>query len=137
MPKNYIAQAALTPKTCDTRDLPGQPGNRIMKTIIKSVMTALTAFVLAVGLMGCATSHPSETKNPTATALACPQCKTVTLGSFPSSGAWRGEPPDMVTKHACEGCKGIVTLVPGSDGFRHECSVCKQSPFSCKVTNTP
>lgn len=92
---------------------------------------------LLLGLVaGCTSTKPSPV-TADAAALVCPECRTVKLGPFPSSSEWRGGPPAMVTKHECGGCRGVVTLASGPEGYRHECSVCKQSPFSCQPTHRP
>lgn len=106
-----------------------------MKPLTKlSILSA--AFSSSLLLIGCATEK-SLTQPPSATALVCPDCKTVLLGPFQTAGAWRGEPPATVAKHECSGCRGVIGIRSDEPGFRHECSVCKQSPFSCQATHSP
>lgn len=108
-----------------------------MRTCVKSALVALAVVGLLAGVTGCTTAKSSEQKVERTAALACPECKSVTLGPFQTSGAWRGEPPATITKHECSGCRGVINLRREGEQFRHECSVCKQVPFSCEATHTP
>lgn len=103
---------------------------------INTFFRGLSALAFAGLLAGCATAKSPSTTAVPKSGVVCPECRTVTLGPFPSSAEWRGGPPATVQRHECPGCRGVVTLSPGPDGYRHECSVCKQSPFSCTV-NSP
>lgn len=90
--------------------------------------------VAFIGLLaGCATGRVPDHTTVTKSGEVCPECRTVTLGPFPST-EWQGGSV-TVQRHECPGCRGVVTLSSGPDGYRHECSICKQSPFSCTVNS--
>lgn len=104
-----------------------------MKKLSKLYLVAPVVLALAVGVTGCATDNARRATAMAKSGVVCPECRTVTLGPFPSSAEWRGGSPATVQRHECPGCRGVVTLSPGPDGYRHECSVCKQTPFSCSI----
>ena len=97
----------------------------------------LSLLLVGALLSGCATAKSSDQKEAPKAALACPECKTVTLGPVPSVGAWRGEPPTTITKHECRGCRDDISLRPDGLQLQHQCSICQQSPFSCEMTHAP
>lgn len=112
--------------------------NRTMKNKTK-IMTVkgIASLALLSVLIGCATEKsPAQVKSAGA-ALVCPGCKTVILGPFLTSGAWRGEPPATIERLECAGCRGVLSLNSTKEWFRHECSACKQGAFVCKPTATP
>lgn len=103
-----------------------------------SVLRIVMCVAAFATVVGCATSQGTKPDEvPKTTALVCPECKTVTLGPFPSNADYLGGPPATLTRHECGGCRGIISMRPDGQQFKHECSLCKQSPFSCQPTHTP
>jgi len=94
----------------------------------------IPALALVALLAGCTTGKPSAQIATPKSGVACPECRTVVLGPFPSSGEWRGEPPATVSKHECPGCRSVISIFTEGGKVRHECSTCKQTPYSCQVT---
>jgi hypothetical protein len=106
--------------------------------ITKQVMSArfMLAGLFTLALMALATScSTTNTKQSAAnkTGEVCPECRTVTLGPVHSSTDWRGGSPTIAQRHECSGCRGVLTVYAEPLQFRHECSVCKQTPYSCQV----
>ncbi len=101
-----------------------------MKTLHVRNKLKWLGLLLAVGLAGCTSIKPSPEALPRA-AVVCPDCRTVTLGRFPSSDV-SGGALATVTSHKCRGhCHGVVTLSHGPKGYYRECAICEQSRFSC------
>jgi len=108
-----------------------------MKRKSTVALLALAALPLLAALHGCATKNDTAQARTSETALVCPECKTVTLGPYPTFEDSPGKPTGTIERHECAGCRGILSLNSTKEWFRHECSVCKQSPFACKPTATP
>lgn len=96
---------------------------------------SLIALTLAVLVSSCTTNGARREAPPAKTGVVCPECRTVVLGPFPSSSDWRGGPPSYTHRHTCSGCQGVITIYGEEEQFQHECSVCKQSPYSCRITH--
>ena len=102
---------------------------------------ALTAFLLAVavgfGLSGCASNGTVDAKQ----AIVCPKCKMVAVpidepyyvGDRPS---WFGRgSPAVVYKDLCQNCHGSIETFAREGQWKHKCSACKESPFTCPVVH--
>lgn len=112
---------------------PTMKGNRIMHT--NTLLRGLSALAFAGLLAGCSTTKTTQETAVPKSGVVCPECRTVTLGPFPSGAEWRGGPPAMVRRHECSGCRGVFSIYGEGPQYRHECSVCKQSPYSCNVNS--
>jgi len=102
---------------------------------LNTLIRGFTLLVFAGLLAGCATANSPKTAAVPKSGVVCPECRTVTLGPFPSGAEWRGGPPAMVQRHECSGCRGVFSVYGDGPQYRHECSVCKQSPYSCTVNS--
>jgi hypothetical protein len=91
-------------------------------------------------LVGCATL--GEARKPEA--LVCPQCRMVEVRS-PLSGLTDAIPAfrtgsgaiyhGTTYEHRCEGCQGVLTPFFREGKFQHQCSICKETPFTCPVVH--
>ena len=105
-----------------------------MKTM-KAVAFLLTT--AAVTLSGCVTPQATKDKQR---ALVCPQCKMVAVRTIqPSFGnsaraGWAGVPrPTTVYEDQCPGCQGAIETFFREGKWKHKCSVCKNTPYTCPV----
>jgi hypothetical protein len=99
--------------------------------------TALAAFTLGTTLAvtGCATTEGANKKEK---ALVCPQCKMVAVQTVqPAANAqagWSGRlQPTTVYRDQCPGCQGAIETFFREGKWKHKCSVCKDSPYTCPV----
>jgi hypothetical protein len=83
--------------------------------------TALLAF------SGCASTSASTGKGKHA--LVCPQCKMVEI---PGDPEYQSQPTTLY-RDTCRGCQGALTTFFKEGKWKHKCSVCKDSPFTCPV----
>jgi len=104
-----------------------------MKLTSKLQLKVITVLFLMLLTAGCFTNRRVNSTNSQGAAVACAECRSVLLGPFPSGGDWRDENPATVTRHECPGCRGVLTSTADEYTLRHECSVCKETPFSCQV----
>jgi hypothetical protein len=111
------------------------PRLKKMAVVLKGLLAGLFTLTLAALVSGCASDQSRRVTATPKSGVVCPQCRTVTLGPFPSSAEWRGGPPATVQRHECTGCRGILSIYGEGDQFRREWSVCKQTPFSCTVNS--
>ena len=106
----------------------------------------LSIALVCAGLLafsGCASTN--ETGGKGKQALVCPQCKMVQTEiylpagpSFSRAGVSAyGLPgeryPRTVSQHQCPGCQGAIQTLFHDGKWKHKCSVCKESPFTCPV----
>lgn len=113
------------------------------RTRITAIILLLLGCATFLALTGCASTH--ETGGKGKQALVCPQCKmveTVTYlpagPSFSRSGVGAfGVPgagfPTTTHEHTCPGCQGAIVTLFKEGKWKHKCSVCKESPFTCPV----
>ena len=89
--------------------------------------TALLAFA------DCASTN--ETGGKGKHALVCPQCKMVamTVNRPPSGGAGRYAGTQTVYHDTCPNCQGAMETLFKEGKFKHKCSICKDSPYTCPV----
>ena len=101
--------------------------------------TALSLLLATAGLLalsGCASTN--ETGGKGKHALVCPQCKMVAVTvnrPYPvGRGFGRGYTgPTTVYNDTCPGCQGVIETLFKEGKWKHKCSVCKDSPFTCPV----
>lgn len=120
-----------------------------MNTTLLAGFLAWISLPLALGcvallaLSGCASTN--ETGGKSRQALVCPQCKIVQVvkyapagPSFTQSGVsaygLAGERfPRTSQEHQCPACQGVLKTFFREGQWKHKCSVCKDSPFTCPV----
>ena len=98
---------------------------------------ALVGAALLV-LSGCAGT--TETDGKGRQALVCPQCKIVAVtGKRPYFG-WHGsgyyagsDIPTTTYRDTCPGCLGTIKSRTVYGKWKHKCSVCKDTPFTCPL----
>jgi hypothetical protein len=112
------------------------------RTIARWVASAAFAMSASGLLLSCAT--PGETKKQEA--LVCPQCRMVEVRSafVRSHGRYPGFPHRTASgpiyhgttyEHRCESCQGVLTTLFREGKFQHQCSICKETPFTCPVVH--
>ena len=72
------------------------------------------------------------TTSKNAGAIACPDCRVVV--ETDSNIEDYSNTPTPFLRHECPGCQGSLTSVLKGGKLQHSCSVCKDSPYSCNVT---
>ena len=107
------------------------------------MLSIALAGVGLLALSGCAGTN--ETGGKGKQALVCPQCKTVQTQAYLPAGpsfsragvsayGLAGERyPITVSRHQCPGCQGAIQTLFNEGKWKHTCSVCKESPFTCAV----
>jgi len=105
-------------------------------------LAATLAFTALLSLSGCAGTNETAVKGKHA--LVCPQCKMVAVAKVDSpyvGGGGRGgygygpgyNRTRTVYEDSCPGCRGAITTFFSEGKWKHKCSVCKESPFTCPV----
>lgn len=91
-----------------------------------------------LALSGCASTN--ETGRKAKQALVCPQCKmvVVTTSTRPYFTGHRypysyGSGATNFYKDTCPGCQGVIETLFKEGKWKHKCSVCKDSPYTCPV----
>lgn len=113
-----------------------------LRTIASWVSGGTLALAAVAVVASCA--MPREAKKHEA--LVCPQCRMVEVrnafvrhhGRYPgfphrtASGAiYRG----TTYEHRCDGCQGVLTTFVREGKLQHNCSICKETPFTCPVVH--
>lgn len=128
-------------------------------TKLLKTLTAIAAMIALSGLLqSCATPQQPVTtaggKMRKTESIVCPQCKMVSVASFPSwqtppwvfssptagvypgwsSFGWGGLGyPQKTYEDKCPGCQGALTTFAREGKLKHKCSICAQLPFKCPV----
>ena len=113
--------------------------------LLATALSILAVSVGILGLNGCATTEQSAAGDEQV--FVCPECKIVTetierpgLGGYddyynvgldPDPGVYSGT--QTISKHTCPGCQGVIETLFKEGNWKHKCSVCKDSPFTCPV----
>lgn len=153
----FFIRAEATGRTCDlithffhhdeTGTGPAQTGSLVPVSRLVNGSNplrrgvAMIAFLLAVaagfGFSGCVASGTANAKQ----AIVCPECKMVGVpidepyyvGVRPS---WFGRGSSAVVyKDLCPNCHGSLETFAREGQWKHKCSICKESPFSCPVVH--
>lgn len=102
----------------------------------KSVIAASASLAFALVALGCASTN--ETGGKGKQALVCPQCKWVAVATTrPHFGYGHdtrlGRVPAKVYEDTCPGCQGVIETLFREGKWKHKCSICKDSPYTCPV----
>ena len=97
-----------------------------------SIITFM-AFV-ALGLASCATTVRSGSE---AESIACPECRNVVEIVEGELDVHTFDDPEMIAveRHVCRGCKGHSASLFSEGKFRHQCTICEESPYSCTFSH--
>lgn len=115
----------------------------------RSILLAASAGILALG--GCASTRQTARKDWPV--LVCPECRMVAETPprpyFPGydyndSAVRFGGPggrgtygdyrrTQTVYKDICPGCQGVIETLFKEGRWKHTCSVCKDTPFTCPI----
>lgn len=106
-------------------------------------MAAILASLLSVS---CVT-----TRKAPQSAIACPECRVVVTyvenESLPFEGLelvvvdgadavnYDDFGPTEERRHECPGCEGLLTSLFRRGKLEHRCSICSDSPYTCKVSH--
>src|SRR5215207_1551614 len=123
-------------KQATMKPLPANQGTKL-RTLFRWALGVLAMAAAAV-LMSCAMAREARKQE----ALVCPQCRMVEVRSafvqhrgrypgFPHRTASGGIHRGATYEHRCEGCQGVLTTFFREGKFQHQCSICKETPFTC------
>lgn len=102
-----------------------------MKRFQKLYAAVPIALVLMMAVPGCATSRNQKR------ALVCPDCRMVEVAV--DTSRWEPDQPQgsptTTIEHTCRGCQGALKTLFKEGAFRHKCSVCTQTAFTCPVSH--
>lgn len=106
-----------------------------MKITSLQNFTGLIFLAATVALTGCTTTGDGGRNQQ---AMVCPKCKTVAVRTVQPSGnaqaGWTGNlRPTTVYEHQCPGCQGAMKTFFREGEWKHKCSVCKDTPYTCPV----
>ena len=106
-----------------------------------TTLSLLLAIAGLLALSGCASTN--ETSGKGKHALVCPQCKMVAVtvqappyfgyGGRHGFGPAASSRPITTYEDTCPGCQGVLETFFREGKWKHKCSVCKDSPFTCPV----
>ncbi len=99
-----------------------------------SVIGSIPLLAGLLFLSGCAASNSSKA----ASALVCPQCRMVSVEENRShfgGPEYIKDPTGLEIEydHMCPNCTGILKTLFVEGKLRHECSACKDSPYTCPL----
>lgn len=119
----------------DLVENPEWPRRYFIQKVVAGAAVILAASALSFG--GCATSDGAKGKE---SALVCPQCKMVAVDTMrPDWGFGRntrlGWVPAKVYEDQCPGCQGVIETLFKEGKWKHKCSICKDSPYTCPVVH--
>ena len=96
------------------------------------------ATALIIGFSGCATSDMANAKHAT----VCPDCKTVAVPidePYYYAGeraSWFGRgSAAVVYRHQCPRCHGSMETFAREGQWKHKCSICEVSPYTCPIVH--
>ena len=88
-----------------------------------------------LALSGCASTNEIDGKGKQA--LVCPQCRMVAVTvnrPYLGIGRYSGYPgPTIIHRDTCPGCQGVLETFFREGKWKHKCSICKDSPYTCPV----
>ena len=115
------------------------PLERLKAACRLNTISVLLLLVSAVGFCGCASTGGPKNKQQ---ALVCPQCKMVALTVNRPYFGWYGHGyyngsniPITTYRDTCPGCQGAIKTLFQEGKWKHRCSVCKDSPYTCPVVH--
>ncbi len=92
-----------------------------------SIISLVALIAAAFALSSCASTGKSTSE----TATACPECRSVLILPDEMQMAIDGYEDAPRYEHQCPGCQGALTTLFTDGELRHQCSYCKDSPYSC------
>ncbi len=91
----------------------------------------LLALAVVLAVSGCARTNETGSKGEQA--LVCPQCKIVAVTVHHRFGH---HGPSTDYQDACPGCHGMMETLFREGKWKHSCSICKDSPYTCPLSHS-